>query len=52
MLIAFVILALATSFYIVVWRGVNNTPAWMLYISMAIAALGGGAAINLILAAS
>jgi len=47
--IFFVVLALVLTFYIGVWRGVNNTPMWMLYISMAIMAIGGGAAINLIL---
>lgn len=49
LLILLVLLALATTFYIGVWRGVDNTPIWIFYIGMAIMAFGGGVAINLIL---
>lgn len=44
-----VALALITTFVVGVWVGPENMPRWALYASMAIMALGGGAAINLIL---
>jgi hypothetical protein len=44
-----VVLALVVSFVILVMYGVDNTPTWLLYASFPIMAIGGGAAINMIL---
>jgi hypothetical protein len=44
-----IIVALFLSFFIIVVLGVDRTPAWLLYTSMVVMALGGGAAIHLVL---
>jgi len=47
--LTFIVLALVVSFLVLVWYGVSETPMWLIYASYPITAMGGGAAINLIL---
>lgn len=45
----FIVLALVVSFVVLVVYGPGSAPLWLIYTSYPIMALGGGAAINLIL---
>lgn len=44
-----ILAALLVSFLMLVYPGADKVPMWAVYTSMVIAAMGGGAAINLIL---
>jgi len=48
-MLVFIVLTLIVSFAILVYPGAEALPMWFIYASYPIAAMGGGAAINLIL---